>query len=133
MNSRAWLLATGPKPERDAVLAARMAALAVALKPGNQFNLNTLGVALYRAGKFSEAITTFEKSLAAGKGESDAFDLFFLAMAHQRLGHGPDARACFDRAVRWLGEQKGLTEQQVKELAAFRAEADVVLAGSSND
>ncbi len=133
VNTRAWVLAAGPKPERDPALAARMAAFAVALKPGNQYNLNTLGVALYRSGKFSEAITTLEKSLGAGKGESDAFDLFFLAMAHQRLGHGPDARACYDRAVRWLGEQEGLNEQQVKELTVFRAEAEAVLAGASDD
>ena len=107
LNNLAWKLATGPKPERDPALAARLAAFSVALAPGEQVSLNTLGVALYRAGKFAEAITTLEKSLDAGKGQFDAFDLFFLAMAHHRLGHRPEARACYDRAVRWLEEQKG--------------------------
>jgi len=128
INDQAWVLATGPKPQRDPALAARLAAFSVALAPGEQTSLNTLGVALYRAGKFTEAITNLEKSLAAGNGQFDAFDLFFLAMAHQRLGHRPDARACYDRAVRWLNEQKGIAEQHAKELAAFRAEAEAVLA-----
>ena len=100
----------------------------MSLAPGEQTSLNTLGVALYRAGKFAEAITTLEKSLHAGKGQFDAFDLFFLAMAHQQLGHRPEARACYDRAVRWVADQKTLPAQHTKELTAFRAEAEAVLA-----
>jgi hypothetical protein len=49
-------------------------------------------------------------------------------IAHHRLGHGAEARACYDRAVHWLGEQKTLSERDTKELAAFRAEAESVLA-----
>jgi uncharacterized protein HemY len=102
---------------------------AVALAPGEAITLNTLGVVQYRAGRYAEAITTLEQSLAAGRGQSDAFDLYFMAMAHHRLGHREEARACYERAVRWLGEQKSLTEHDSKELTAFRAEADAVLAG----
>ncbi len=98
------------------------------LAPGNQLYLNTLGVAFYRAGKFAESVETLDKSLAAGKGEFDAFDLFFLAMAHHRLGHREAARGCYDRALRWLREQKGLTQQYAKELAGFRGEAEALLA-----
>ena len=53
--------------------------------------LNTLGVVQYRAGRNAEAVTSLEASLAAGHGQSDAFDLFFLAMAHHRLGHREEA------------------------------------------
>jgi tetratricopeptide (TPR) repeat protein len=132
-NNRAWELATGPKFQRDPVLAARLAAFAVALAPGKQLSLNTLGVALYRAGKFAEAITTLEKSLDAGKGQFDAFDLFFMAMAHYRLGHGSEARACYDRAVRWLQGQRALSPDHSKELADFRAETEAVLAGQPGE
>jgi tetratricopeptide (TPR) repeat protein len=129
VNLEARRLAKGAEPRRDPVLAARLAAFAVALSPGEPSSLNTLGVALYRAGRFAEAIETLGKSLEAGKGQSDGFDLFFLAMAHHRLGHDAEARACYDRAVDWLGEQKSLSERDAKELADFRAEAESVLAG----
>jgi WD40 repeat protein/tetratricopeptide (TPR) repeat protein len=127
VNNRAWELAKGAEPRPDLVLAARLAAFAVALSPGEQSNFNTLGVALYRAGKFAEAIETLGKSLKAGKGQFDGFDLFFLAMAHHRSGNGDEACACYDRAVDWLGEQKSLSERDVKELADFRAEAESLL------
>jgi tetratricopeptide (TPR) repeat protein len=110
------------------VLAARLAAFAVALSPAEQPSLNTLGVTLYRAGRFAEAIETLGKSLKAGKGQLDGFDLFFLAMAHHRLGQRDEARRCFDRAVAWMSHLGPLNAQQAKELAAFRAVAEAVLA-----
>jgi tetratricopeptide (TPR) repeat protein len=128
-NNLAWGLVTAPESARDSQRALRLARRAVELAPRAANCLNTLGVAQYRAGQYAQAIATLEKSLAAGKGQADAFDLFFLAMAHHRLGHREVARSCFDRAVRRLAEQKGLSEQHTQELAAFRAEAEAVLAG----
>jgi tetratricopeptide (TPR) repeat protein len=87
-------------------------------------------VALYRAGQYAEAIAVLEQSRAAGKGEFDAFDLFFLAMAQQKLGRASRARASFERAARWWDEHKSLPAQYVSELTNFRAEAEEVLAGS---
>jgi hypothetical protein len=85
-------------------------------------------VVLYRAERFDEAVSVLEQSLAVGKREFDAFDLFFLAMAHHRLGHASQARTCFDRAVRWREEHPNLAPPYVQELATFRAEAEAVLA-----
>jgi len=127
-NNLAWKMATGPERGRDAALAVRLAAFSVTLSPDETTQLNTLGVALYRAGKFAESIETLEKSLAAGNGQFDAFDLFFLAMAHHRLGHREEARDCYDRAARWLRDQKSLDPEHVKELAGFRGEAEALLA-----
>jgi WD40 repeat protein/Flp pilus assembly protein TadD len=126
LNNRAWTLATGPIEERDPERAVALARRAVELAPG-QVSLNTLGVALYRAGQYAEAVSVLEQSLAAGKGQFDAFDLFFLAMAHHRLGHVNPARDGFDRAVRWWGERKDLPAPYIAELTSFRAEAEAVL------
>jgi hypothetical protein len=128
-NNLAWLLVTAPERFRNPPEAVEEARCAVGLVPGEQMYLNTLGVALYRAGNFSEAITTLGKSLTAGKGRFDGLDLFFLAMAHHQLGHGQEAKSCFERAVHWLAEQQGLSAQYTKELASFRTEAEAVLAG----
>jgi serine/threonine protein kinase/WD40 repeat protein/tetratricopeptide (TPR) repeat protein len=128
LNESAWTLATGPIEERDPERAVDLARRAVELAPGQQLSLNTLGVALYRVGQYAEAIPILEQSRAAAKGEFDAFDLFFLAMAHHRLGHADRARACFDRAVRWWTERKNLPAQYISDLTSFRAEAESVLA-----
>jgi tetratricopeptide (TPR) repeat protein len=127
-NNRAWELAKAPELRHDLERALTLARRAVELAPGEDTYLNTMGVALYRTGRYAEAIVTLEKSLAASRGGLAVFGLFFQAMAHHRLGHRDEARACYDRAVRWLSEQKGLSEQHAKELAAFRAEAETVLA-----
>jgi eukaryotic-like serine/threonine-protein kinase len=128
-NDRSWELATGTGPRRDLAGALALARRAVELVPGDVIGLNTLGVAQYRAGRYDAAITTFEHSLAAGRGRIDAYDLFFLAMAHHRLGRAEQARDAFDRAVRWCREQKSLPAGYADELAGFRAEAEAVLAG----
>jgi hypothetical protein len=127
INNRAWELANGTKLERDPALAVRLAALAVALTPDESTSLNTLGVALYRACDFRRSIETLERSLAASKGQSDGYDLVFLAMAHRRLGHREAARGCLDRAVAWISHPGSLRAEQVNDLAAFRAEAEAVL------
>ena len=132
LNARAWTAATGPVAVRDPERAIALAKRAVALAPEEQLTLNTLGVALYRAGQYADAISVLERSRAAGKGRLEAFDLFFLAMAHDHLGHREQARGCYDQAVYWVGAQKSLTASHTTELAAFRAEAEAVHAGSAD-
>jgi tetratricopeptide (TPR) repeat protein len=100
----------------------------VELAPENWFYVNTLGVALYRTARFEDAIGVFERGLIVGKGDWDSFDLFFLAMAHKRLGHEVEARHLYDRAIRWIERRKDLPPARIVELAAYRAEADAVLA-----
>jgi serine/threonine protein kinase/WD40 repeat protein/tetratricopeptide (TPR) repeat protein len=126
-NNLAWPLVSGPAAGRDPPRALSLARHAVTLVPGRADYLNTLGVALYRAARFAEAVPVLEQSLAAGRGESDAFDLLFLAMARQRLGQSARARADFDRAVNWRREHRQLPAQSVEELNAFQAEAQQLL------
>ncbi len=124
---------TGPESTRDVERSLGLARRAVELEPDKSIYLNTLGVAQYRARQYVEAIATLERSLAAGRGEYDAFDLFFLAMANHRRARRDQALDCFDRACRWLEKQKVLSDQHSTELAAFRSEAKAVLAGPAGE
>jgi hypothetical protein len=132
LNNLAWQWATDPArrgAEGPKVLF--LAKRAVALAPAAWLYRNTLGVVCYRLGKYAEAQHHLERSLHDSRAEAAAFDLYFLAMCHQRLGDGARARDCFARAVRWVGAQKGqLPKAWADELKRFRAEAAGVLAGA---
>jgi uncharacterized protein HemY len=117
----------GPEERRSPAAGLVYAQKAVKLFPQDHFILNTLGVALYRNGRHSEAVTALGNSLAAGKGEFIAFDLYFLAMAHAKLGRAAEAQDCFDRAEAWVAGQKNLTAQHVAEVRAFAAAARAAL------
>ncbi len=126
-NSFAWELVTAPVSAGDSERALSLAHRAVELAPKAAIYLNTLGVAQYRAGQSTEAIATLEKSLAAGTGDTDAFDLFFLAMARFKLGEITRTRADFDRAAKWRRDHPNLPAQYATELDSFQAETKALL------
>jgi WD40 repeat protein len=127
-NTFAWKLVTARGSTRDARRALALAHRAVDLASTQDIYVNTLGVAQYRAGQYAEAIATLEKSLAASKGGTDAFDLFFLAMARYRLGRVVEACADFDRAIKWRRDHPKLSQPGwSQELDAFQAEARALL------
>jgi uncharacterized protein HemY len=128
MHRQAWHLLTVPPSRRDPILALELAKTLIERTPNSPWEyLNTLGVAQYRNGLYGEAIATLEESLQAGKGQFDAFDLFFLAMCHAKLGNAAKARDCYDRALKWVEGQKNLPAEHREDLTAFRAEAEEVL------
>jgi tetratricopeptide (TPR) repeat protein len=131
LNNRAWQWAARPASHRDAPPAHQalfLAENAVALAPEQWLYRNTLGVVHYRLENYAEAAKHLECSLDGSKGDTAAFDLFFLAMCHQRRGDAARARECYDRAVRWVAEaQADLPPGWIAELKGFRAEAAGVL------
>ncbi len=126
-NNLAWLLLAGPPELRAPAEALRHAYRAAELADRPRVYDNTLGVALYRNGEYARAIPALERSLAAGGGETDAYDLYFLAMCHAKLGDKALAKECFERAVRWVESKTGLRAEYAEELRQFRAEAEVAL------
>jgi tetratricopeptide (TPR) repeat protein len=122
-NELAWLWATCPdRKSRDPVQAVAAARKAVELEPERGEFWNTLGVALYRAADWTGARDALSKSKSL-RGGGDAFDWFFLAMAHRQLRGEGEAREWYDQALRWMEKNKPRDE----ELRRFRAEAAELL------
>jgi len=122
-NALAWLLCTGPEKIRNPREAVKLAMNATERRPGEWSFHNTLGVALYRAGRLAEAVKELQLSLKGSAGQTDGFDMYFLAMAYYSKGDTGTAHDYFSRAVTWQRAQSKLPADQVRELDAFCAEA----------
>jgi tetratricopeptide (TPR) repeat protein len=104
--------------------------------------LNTLGAVLYRAGDLDGAITKLNESVSTSEDKKGtAWDWFFLAMAHHRLGHIDEARRWLQKAVDWIeeaearapeGQEDPLSWENRLELKLFRREAESLLGGGGN-
>jgi tetratricopeptide (TPR) repeat protein len=103
----------------QAVLLAKKASEAA---PTNADCWGTLGMALYRAGRWQEALAALEKSVRQSHG-GDAGDWFFLAMTHWQLAHKGKADDCFQKAVAWVDKHQPEDEASDR----FRAEAAALL------
>jgi tetratricopeptide (TPR) repeat protein len=126
-NHYAWQAVKPSSPAGALHAAMRLARLAVELEPDNFMHQNTLGVALFRLGRYDEAVRCLEANLSRS-GQYVAFDLYFMAMSYERLGERAKARAAFDRASALVADDPGLTPVHRQELAGFRAEAEGLLA-----
>jgi serine/threonine protein kinase/tetratricopeptide (TPR) repeat protein len=123
LNNAAWCLVNCPDQKiRDWNQAVILAKKAVELAPAVGDYWNTLGAALYRAGRWKEAVAALEKSIQSRNG-GDSLDWFFLAMAHYQLGDKEQARKWFTPAVLWLHKHQPTNT----ELGRFHAEAAALL------
>jgi lipopolysaccharide biosynthesis regulator YciM len=111
---------------QSAEAALRLARKALELEPYNTFYKNTLGVVLYRLGRFEDAVRCLEANVPQN-GEFAAFDLYFLAMASARLNQHAKARDFLNRANAAVKSAPFLSAQELAELVAFRAEAESIL------
>ncbi len=100
-NSGAWLCVLGPaaRPNMTPVVTlATQAAGGGSTIPGYW---HTLGVALYRAGRYQESLDRLELAMKlAGEGKFTYW--IALAMTHHRLGHAAEARRWLDRSLAWI-------------------------------
>jgi tetratricopeptide (TPR) repeat protein len=96
-NNTAWACVTAKEGLEDYAKPVELARIAVAgaTEDNDRWTyLNTLGVALYRAGQDKEAI---ERLMEAEKINSDIFNWPFLALSHHRLGNAKEAQTWRDR------------------------------------
>jgi tetratricopeptide (TPR) repeat protein len=129
LNNLAWRLATHANSGvRDPVYAIRVAERALKSAAQDERIWNTLGVAQYRVGKWNDAISALGKSMSLANGKSEAYNTFFLAMAHWQAGDHGLARQWYLRAVKWMEENT----KENEELKRFRAEAEELM-GISNE
>jgi eukaryotic-like serine/threonine-protein kinase len=130
-NDLAWYLSSMPG-RGDADEAVLWARRAVTQVPSDTNFRNTLGVALYRAGRFAEAAVELERDIAQGP-RLVGYDWVFLAMCRQRLGQPVSARTALAQATRWRAQPIRLTPEQDAEVHTFLHEAQSLLDGSLPD
>ncbi len=134
-NSLAHICSLAPGSITDLARAVRIAERTVTREPKNPAYLNTLGAALYRAGRFKEAVERLEEAITTSQDKQGSpSDWLFLAMANHDLGNDDEARKRLDQAIRWIdaripknsdgtGVAPGLTWSQVLELQILLREA----------
>jgi serine/threonine protein kinase len=74
--------------------------------------LYPLGVLQYRAGEYADSLKSFERNLVAIGKPGSAWDFFYLAMNHAKLGHNEQAQIWFKKAEAWMEEVKPKTSAQ---------------------
>jgi serine/threonine protein kinase len=79
-----------------------LARFAVDQDPRSADYRETYGAALYRAGKFREAVAQLNIAIEKAEKSASVWQKLFLAMAHCRLGNQPESRDWLMRAVRQI-------------------------------
>lgn len=124
----------------DQGLAVKLIETAVAARPANPFYARSHGIALYRAGRFQEAIAELERQRHLPPlNAPDLLGMTFLTLARQQVGKTAEARALWQDVTRI---SQNWTEKKVSEngptwaartaLALLRKEAETVLNEASH-
>lgn len=134
LNEDAWrIVADQPDPGRDQLLlAAAMARRAHELGPEVPRFQRTLGCALYRLGRFDEALAVLQQADRANAScrvpYPRAHGLVFMAMCEHRLGNAARAEALLVEVRTDLGRidrrELGIAIKDRQQLCAFVAEAE---------
>jgi WD40 repeat protein/serine/threonine protein kinase len=126
-NSVAWGGAIHHLDRLDSAQFVALGEKAVMLAPGNPNCLNTLGAALYRAGRYEESVKRLQEAIAANVQGGTVWDFLFLAMAEHRLGHADAAGKWLQKAEDPSMKASTLTWNERLELRLIRDEAEAVL------
>jgi tetratricopeptide (TPR) repeat protein len=122
LNNAAWACTYIPDAVADRAVPIQMAEAAVAGYSPNQkrFALNTLGAALYRAGRYEDAIARLDESVQASGGPGVPQDWVYLAMAHHKKGNT-------EKAGRWLEKVRAYVKDEKITFSADVVEIRILL------
>jgi tetratricopeptide (TPR) repeat protein len=126
----AWLCALGSYTiaDRESPVRLAEAGLRNVTESGKSSLLNTLGAALYRAGRYDEAIRRLEEAIQArGGGQGNATDWPFLAMAHHRKGNREEARRWLERLADYRTSEEPNRFSYDLLIRLLRSEAEAVV------
>jgi serine/threonine protein kinase/tetratricopeptide (TPR) repeat protein len=136
-----WATVLAPDSVEDLDRPVTMAEADLRSDPGAEKYSLCLGAALYRAGRFDEAIQRLNQASAARQATakpstaSPAYHWFFLAMAHQRSGRGEEAREWLSKAIK-RAEQETSDERldwnRRFTLQLLRREAEALVEAQNN-
>jgi tetratricopeptide (TPR) repeat protein len=134
-NDIAWYCVRFREGPAETARPAKLAERSVAEQPGNANWLNTLGAALFRAGRYADAIGKLQDGIKLRNDEGTASAWLFLALAHHRSGHADEAKKWLTKAQHWIDQApkegaNALPWDQRLELMLLREEAEeVILSG----
>ncbi len=97
------------------------------LVPESGDYLNTLGVALYRNGKWTEAIAALKRSEELSPNRLTSHNAYFLAMSAWQLSDPATAEEWYEKAVAWKTANPAAAARFEKELQQFHEEAASLL------
>jgi tetratricopeptide (TPR) repeat protein len=140
----AWIVARtctlAPDAVADLGLPVKLADRALARQRANPTYLKTVGVALYRAGRFDEARQRLTESVNRRKLNGEVWDWLYLAMTNHQLDQREEARRWLDRAVQAIdhtdvdrplpGTVRLTGWAELLELNLLRQEASALLQGA---
>jgi WD40 repeat protein/serine/threonine protein kinase/Flp pilus assembly protein TadD len=92
--------------------------------------LNALGAALYRAGRFEEAIRHLNQSIQARGDAGDPRGFAFLALAHHCLGNHDEARSWLGKLVAYQPKEGADFSSDDVDIHILRREAESLILGS---
>jgi tetratricopeptide (TPR) repeat protein len=143
----ARVCALGPEAVPEAELPLRPTERTItgyANRTNTGFLLHTVGLILYRTGRFEEAVKAFQASLKAEPGwPAQVLNRLGLALACHRLGQAGEALRWLDQAVQWLDQEAPKQPKQAPGLFALhphdwlaglllRREAEALLGGAKS-
>jgi WD40 repeat protein/tRNA A-37 threonylcarbamoyl transferase component Bud32 len=120
----------GGKPAAYA-LALRQAETASRLNPQEPACLTTLGMAMYRAGKYQDAVKSLTRAAQPSEAAANApspTDLAFVAMAQHQLGNKKAGQTALEQLREMMNDPRWKNQEEAQ---AFLREADELLKGKT--